>query len=363
MSDARAPSAAPLSLGRCAAYAGVVCAIVGVFALGWLLREVLLIAFGALVFAVAIRALARPLRRWLHLPEGLAVAVVVVLLVVLALGLSWLFGRQIADQMEGLGRRLPQALQDVRAWLAQQPGGEFVLSRMSSVGDGGGGNMLASAQKFLALGATTLGHAVVMFFGGIFLAANPGLYREGFVRLFPVSYREKLRVALVDAGEVLRQWLLGQLVAMICVGTLTGIGLKLVGAPLPLVLGIIAGLLNFIPILGPVLAFGPGVLVALTESPQTTVYAALVYFVVQELEGHVITPLAQRWAAKLPPAVGLFAVLTFALLFGFFGVLFGMPLAIVVMTLVRKLYVENALEDAPPPGSGRRRGGAARRGA
>jgi predicted PurR-regulated permease PerM len=263
-----------------------------------------------------------------------------------AVGLSWLFGRQIAQQLEGLGERIPRALEDVRAWIGKQPAGEFILTRISGFTDGGGS--LAGVQKFAAISVTTVGHAVLMFFGGIFMAANPALYLNGFVRLFPVGYRVKLRTALVESGEALRKWLLGQLVSMTCVGLLTGIGLRLVGAPLPLVLGIIAGLLNFIPILGPVIAFGPGVLVALTDSPQTAAYAALVYFIVQELEGHAITPLAQRWAVKLPPAYGLLAVLSFAMLFGFFGVLFGIPLAVVVMCLVQNLYIENALEKNGP---------------
>jgi predicted PurR-regulated permease PerM len=105
-----------------------------------------------------------------------------------------------------------------------------------------------------------------------------------------------------------------------------------------------AGLLEFIPAIGPVLAFVPGVLVALTEGPQIALYAAIVFIVVQQLEGSVIMPLAQRWAVELPPAYGLVAVLSFSLLFGFLGVLFGSPLAVVAMCLVQNLYVKNSLE-------------------
>lgn len=345
-SDSGANRGPRLGLGRFAAYVGIACGLVCLFALSWILRDVFLIAFGALVFAVAIRTLAWPLHRHLRLREGWAVALVVVLLVALGVGLSWLFGRQIAQQLQGLGERLPRAIEEVRAWVSGQPGGPFVLTRLSGLTDGEGS--LAGLQKFAAVSAATVGHAVLMFFGGVFMAANPGLYLDGVVRLFPVGYRPELKAALVESGDALRRWLLGQLVSMTCVGVLTGIGLRLVGAPLPLVLGIIAGLLNFIPILGPVLAFGPGVLVALTDSPHTAAYAGLVYFIVQELEGHAITPLAQRWAVKLPPAVGLLAVVSFALLFGFFGVLFGMPLAVVVMSLVRNLYIENGLEKGLP---------------
>jgi predicted PurR-regulated permease PerM len=345
MSAHRVEHGPVLGLGRFAAYVGIACGIITLFALAWVLRDVVLIAFGALVFAAVIRALAWPFHCRLGLREGWSVALIVVVLVISGIGLSWLFGRQIGQQLHGLSERLPRAVAEVRDWIEAQPVGQFVLTHVSGMVDGGGS--LAGVQKFAAVGVGTIGHAVVMFFGGIFLAANPALYLDGFLRLFPPGYRPTLRDALVESGGALRKWLLGQLVAMLCIGTLTGVGLRLVGAPLPLVLGIIAGLLNFIPILGPVIAFGPGVLVALTDSPQTAIYAALVYIVVQELEGHVITPLAQRWAVKLPPAFGLFAVLSFALLFGFFGVLFGMPLAVVVRCLVRKLYVEDGLEKSP----------------
>lgn len=345
----------PISFGRFTAYVAIVCAMVVLFAFSWMLREVLLIAFGSLVFAVAIRTLAAPLHQRARFSETWAVAVVVILLVALGLGLSWLFGQQIAQQLQGLQERIPRAIEEVRAWLEARPAGRYAIEKLSTASEEGGGSAVAGVQKFLAIGAATIGHAIVMFFGGVFMAANPKLYFDGFLRLFPVSFRPKLRGALLETGASLRHWLLGQGVSMLCVGLLTGIGLWIAGAPLALVLGIIAGLLNFIPVLGPTLAFGPGVLVALTESPRTAVYAIVVYLLVQQLEGHAITPLAQRWAVKLPPAFGLLAVLSFALLFGFFGVLFGIPLAVAVMCLVRKLYVERLEKNAPPAAIARHR--------
>lgn len=338
----------PLSLGRYAAYTGITCGIVAVFALSWMLRDVLLIAFGAMVFATALRTLAWPLQRWLHFREGWAVGTAVVALVLLAIGLGWLFGWQIAQQLQGLSERLPQAVAELRAEAESRPAGRFLLEHVSGLADGA--SAAEGAKKMLAVSAATVGHVVLMFFGGIFMAANPVLYRDALVRLFPVTYRARLEAALVYAGDGLRKWILGQLVSMTCVGILTGVGLRLVGAPLPLVLGLIAGLLNFIPIVGVLISVVPGVLVAFTEGPQTALYALIVYFVVQQLEGHAITPLAQRWAVKLPPALGLLAVLSFTLLFGFFGVLFGIPLAVVAMCLIRKLYIEDALEDRPIAG-------------
>jgi predicted PurR-regulated permease PerM len=118
------------------------------------------------------------------------------------------------------------------------------------------------------------------------------------------------------------------------------LGLWLVGVPSPIALGVIAGLLDFVPFFGPIVAAIPGVLLGFQDSPQTALYAALVYLAVQQLEGNVLQPLAQRWAVHIPPASSLLAVVAFGLLFGIVGILFAVPLAVVTMVLVRKLYVE-----------------------
>lgn len=336
-----------LTAGRVAAYTAVVAAVLAVFALTWLLRDVFLIAFGAIVFAVVIRAAAHPLIHRAGLREAWAVALVVLVIVATGIGVGWLFGHQIAQQLTGLTQRLPAALTEVRQWIAAKPMGKFVTDHLAGLSGGGNGaSALDGMKKFFTVSAVTVGHLFLMLFGGIYIAANPPLYRRGFVRLFPVRHRATLEDALLESGDALRRWITGQLVAMLAVGLLTGTGLALVGAPLPLVLGIVAGLLNFVPILGPFFSFVPGVLVAFTDSPQTALSAAAVYLVVQQLEGHAITPLAQRWAVKLPPAYSLVAIVSFGLLFGFFGVILGSPLAVVALHLVQRLYVKHGLEHA-----------------
>ena len=345
MSFATAPDSR-LTLGRLAAYTAVVVAIVTIFVLAWYLRVVLLLVFGAIIFAVLIRSLARPLIRRVGVKERWAVLIVVLVLALILAGAFWLFGQQVATQLQGLSERLPQAKDSAVAWLESTTAGKYILEQAQEVSPDQ--SWLKNASSFFAVGASTLGHLVLMFFAGVYLAANPTLYLEGAVRLFSERQRDKMRGALLESGEALRKWLLGQLVAMGSIGTLTATGLWLVGAPLPLALGLLAGLLEFIPLIGPLLAFVPGVLVAFTEGPQVALYAAIVLIVVQELEGHVIMPFAQRWAVELPPAYGLFAVFAFALLFGFLGVLFGSPLAVVVMCLVQYLYVKNGLEKNTP---------------
>ena len=336
------PRAGAFPLSRFAAYVAVACAIVVVFLLCWVLRDVVLMAFGAIIIAVIIRSLARPLITRAGIKERWAIALVVLMLAGLVLGVSWLFGQQITGQLRGVSDRIPLAVKQVQTGLEASPAGGFVVEKVEDLMEGEG--WMGRLQTLFAVSVATVGHALLMLFAGIYLASNPTLYRDGFVRLFPTRYRAKLQGALGESGEALRKWLIGQVVSMASVGTLTGLGLWAVGAPLPLALGIMAGLLEFVPVVGPVIAIVPGVLVAFTEGPQIALYAAIVYVIVQQLEGNVIMPIAQRWAVELPPAYGLISLVAFGLLFGFLGIFFGSPLAVVVMCLVQTLYVENGLE-------------------
>jgi predicted PurR-regulated permease PerM len=140
----------------------------------------------------------------------------------------------------------------------------------------------------------------------------------------------------------------GQLVAMLSVGLITGIGLWLLDVPLALSLGLIAGILEFIPFIGPILSAIPALLVAFTQDGWTPLYVLLLYLGIQQIEGNVLMPVIQKWAVSLPPALGLLGVVIFGLLFGILGVLFATPLMVVVMVFVQKLYVDTAIEPKPP---------------
>jgi predicted PurR-regulated permease PerM len=149
-----------------------------------------------------------------------------------------------------------------------------------------------------------------------------------------------VREALDEAGVALRRWLIGQLGAMAFVGVLTGIGLWAIGVPLAVPLAVLMMLLDFVPVIGPFMAAIPGVLIAFSQSPQLALYAAMVYVGVQFVEGHFVMPLAQKWAVALPPALALLGIVAFGLVFGLIGVLFAMPLLVVTVVAVNKLYIE-----------------------
>ncbi|MGZ5822679.1 MAG: AI-2E family transporter [Hyphomicrobium sp.] len=195
-------------------------------------------------------------------------------------------------------------------------------------------------------GTTIFGAAaalVVVIVAGIYIAVSPEVYRDGFVMLFPKPMQAQIAETLDDAGEALRLWLGGQLLAMIMVGILIGVGLALVGVPSALALGLIAGVTEFIPIVGPVIGAVPALLLASTGGWHTVAWTLAVLVVVQQIESNLIMPLVAGRAVALPPAVGLFAVVAIGVLFGPLGLLLGYPLAVVTDVAVRKLYVRATL--------------------
>lgn len=316
----------------------VAVALLALAALVWTVVDALLIGFGGIVFATVLLALARPLSRMTGLGPRWSLAIVIAALLVVGIVLGWLFGNEVANQFAELQRRLPEAVAKLRVWLEGSSAGRTVVA---SARDTVANAELLSQAGLIATGiVAAAGNLLLIVFLGIYFASDPALYRDGAVRLVPPAHRARVGEALDASGVALQKWLVAQAIAMVAVGVLTGTALALVGVPLALSLGVLAGLFDFIPVVGPILAAVPGILLAFTEGPQMALYAALVYLGVQQLEGNVITPLVQRWAVRLPPVLGLLAIVACGILFGALGVIFAMPLAVVTMVLVKKLYVD-----------------------
>lgn len=312
------------------------------FFIVWKLASVLLLAFGGVVLAVVLRMAAEPLARVLPLPERWAAMLATVLALLLLGAALYFFGREVGEQFDELRRRLPDALGQLGDWLSGWWGGAGEAANRAAQGLE---QFLSTSRLMNAAAATAwlITDLLVIFFVAVYVSFDPGLYRRGLLAVAPARKRPELERGFDASGTALRGWLRGQLVSMTTVGLLTWLGLWLVGVPLASALGVIAGLLEFVPILGPWLAAVPGVLLAFTVSPQTALYAALVYLAVQQVEGHIIMPLAQKWAVELPPALAVTAVVALGLLFGLPGVLFATPLVVVLLALVRRLYL-----DRPP---------------
>ena len=303
------------------------------------ISPVLMLAFGGVVMATAIRAGAVPLARRTGLSETAAVAIVTAVAVALLLGGIYLFGQRVAEEAQAMLTALKEAWAKFEAFVVRFPVGQAAMESMRS-GGGTDSDALAKVAKGTVTVFGAVADVILVFFLAAYLAVSPRTYRNGLLRLAPPSTRERIGEALDASGVALRKWLLGQLAAMASVGVLTFIGLWAIGVPLALPLAILIALLDFVPVIGPFIAAFPGVLIAFSQSPQLALYAVMVYFGVQFFEGHVIMPLAQKWAVALPPAMALLGIVAFGLVFGLIGVLFAMPLLVVTMVMVQKLYVE-----------------------
>ncbi|CAO3350642.1 AI-2E family transporter [Azospirillum melinis] len=321
--------------GELAVFTWKVLIVAGVAALGiflWRISGTLLLIFTGVLFAILLQRLTGYVQRATGLGHGWSLAIVLLTLVLLVGGGGWLMGTSMASQLGQLQEQVTKAmgmLPDGWRDRIMEQGKEWPwMNQLSS---------FASSLVYV------VGDAVVVMFAALYLAASPGLYQRGVVLLVPPRGQKRACEVMDVAGDSLWKWLIGQLVAMAAVGTMIAVGLWLLGIPSALALGIVAGLMEFIPLVGPFLAAVPALLIGFAQSPQDALWVAGLYLVIQQIEGNVITPLLQKRVVDLPPVVTIGAIAAGGVLFGIMGMFLATPLAVVVLVLVNLLYIEDKL--------------------
>lgn len=325
----------------------IVIGLVALAFLAWQLRAVLVMLFGAVVVATVFRSLADPICRWTRLPSGVSVGIAIALVFLGLAGLIALFGAQVGNQVELLSTALPEAWKAIESRISDAGLGEQLRQLLSSARSGTNG-LFANFGRVLMSVGDGIADTLVVVFGGIFLAAQPRFYKGGVIKLVPPAKRELIAEAMDDSERALRLWLKGQLIAMVAVGLLTGIGLWFLGMESAFALGLLAGLLEFIPFAGPLISAVPAVLIALAVDPQLAISVVILYIVVQQFEGAILQPMVQQYAVDLPGVVLLFSLIAFGILFGIVGIIFAAPLAVVSYVMVKKLYVQETLGTPTP---------------
>lgn len=318
-------------------------AAIALFGLAWLLwrlHDVLLLLFAAVLIAVILHAAAGAIRRFLPIPEGAALALAGILILAFASFSAAIFGREVSRQLSSLGDILPGALEALRDWIGADRAQALQDQLMPS-----GTTLAGWAEQVFAISTGVLSALVLAIVGGVYLAANPDLYRRGALRLLPRGARPAVRDFFDHTGIAMKRWLFARLSAMLVIGVITYAGLAVVGVPSALALGLIAGILEFVPFAGPILAAVPALLLALTVGHSTFFLTAGLYLVIQQIEGNLLTPLFLKQAVDLPPAVTLFTLFIFGAMFGVVGVLLAGPLTVVAYIAVRSLWMERALEE------------------
>lgn len=307
----------------------------------WIIKvtfNVFLLILAGILIALYFRGLSGILHRKLHLPQKWALPIAIIGSLLLLIGFFWFAGNSITQQVAQLSETLPATVEKVKGQMNAHPIGRKILGQVSSKG-----NMQKSSsmlQTFFSSTFGVLGDVYVVLFLGIFFTASPKIYIQGMVKLFPAPAREKATEVLSKIGTTLRKWLKGQILSMLIVTVLTAIGLWALGMPMVFVLALIAGLLNFIPNFGPLIAMIPAVLVGFMQSPTTALLVAILYILVQVLESNVITPQIQKRLIQIPPALIILSQLFMGVLTGGWGLVLATPLIAILMVVVNELWVK-----------------------
>lgn len=311
----------------------------------WRVANILLLIVAGVLLAVFLRGIARFLQR--HTPLGRTSSFIIVTFGFVLLGIAgFIFYMPLAaDGIDRLASELPNTLQNLSERLSGYEWAQRLFARLPQTD---AWSMFASNafSQIAGIFSTALGAltgSLIILVTGLYLGAEPKVYINGFVRLFPKPRRRRVQEVLSALEYSLDWWLLGRIASMAVVGILTWLGLVLLEVPLALTLAILAGLLSFVPNVGPILSAVPAVLVGLAQSPSTALYVVGLYVAVQTVESYLITPLIQREAVLLPPALVLTMQLAFGLLFGFLGLLVATPLTVILVVLVKMLYLEDRL--------------------
>lgn len=316
--------------------------------IAWNAREVILLAFAGLLVAVFLYAPAKFASRRTRLPYGRALAAYVVLLFVLVTGGIWLLGASVSEQVVQLAERLPSSVEELLQAVGSVPIGAWLLDRMA--GEAEVVTPAAGVISTVTGTATALGNAVTkaifVAFLGLFLASSPRRYRDALVRLMPRSRRIRGAEAIAAGYRALRGWVLGQLASITFVSLVTWLGLSVIGVPLALVLGLIAGLAELIPIFGPLVGFSIAALVALSLSATHLLWVVVLFLAIQLFQGNLVAPLIQQRTVDLPPAMTITAVFVAGAVFGPVGLLIATPLLAVLLALVKLLYLRDVLGES-----------------
>ncbi|MBC3538246.1 AI-2E family transporter [Rufibacter sediminis] len=309
--------------------------------------EVFLVFFAAVLFGILLHGLSSFLHRHLKLPYKWSLGVVCLLLVAAIVGFSMYLGPSLSQQGEELRRSLPATLEKLKGHIASLPYGEQLLKQISSpeklLQSQGSAMKNAFSVFYSTFGA--LANILIVLVIGIYLAVSPQETADGLVRLVPKPRRTRAREVIHVLRYTLWGWLKGTLLAMAVIGTLTTIGLWIIGVPLPLLLGVFAGLMEFIPNLGPFIAGLPAVALALVQDPGKALTVVLFFVALQSVEGYILTPLVQKRIIDLPPILTIIGQVVLGLIAGPWGLLLAVPMVAVIMVLVKMLYIEDVLGD------------------
>lgn len=360
----------------------------------WFANHIFFVVFLGVLFGLAVSSAVDRLERF-RIRRGIGAAIVVLGFYALLGGFFAWMAPTLREQSRELRTRLPEAIERVKTWVDKHQSGVIGLMLGSDEeGDStaagpdtartdsaGAPDTVAAAQPATSdtaakpagngaaserlkakisekLGGATrflfpfVSNALAAFAGlllitflAVYIGAEPGLYRAGLMHLFPHTARKRADEVLAAMAVALRKWLVTQLIAMVVIGAVSTVALLILRVKAAVALGILAGLFEFIPTIGPIISAVPAIAMGFLDSPEKALTVALVYVAIQFLENHILIPLLMRGGVDIPPALTVVTQALMALIFGFIGLMVAVPLLAAVMVPVKMLYVEGVVGD------------------
>jgi predicted PurR-regulated permease PerM len=368
--------------------ASIVAGLYVLLKLFWFANQIVIVVFLGTLFGVAVAAGTDRLTRF-RVPRGIGAGFIVITFLMILYTLGSFVAPTIVQQGRELRMRLPDAVERFEGWLNRRnpalvssllgsdsasapaesaqvttgappagatkgkaqvaPTADSVAQEPAATLRQKLGQRLAGAAHYLFPFLTStfevFAGLLLILMMSVYIGADPETYRRGLLHLFPKRKRERIGEVLTAMATILRKWLVTQLIAMIVIGTVSTIALLMLGVKAPFALGIIAGLLEFVPTVGPILSAVPAIAMGFLDSPEKALYVGLAYLAIQQIEGHLLIPLLMKGGMDLPPVLTIVTQGLMALLFGFLGLMIAVPMLAAVMVPVKMLYVEDALGD------------------
>ena len=333
------------------AWIGLVAFFISLYVL-WQIKQLLLLLFTAIVLATSLNILVKKFQQ-----KGIkrfdAVLLSVLFLIVVIVGCIWIVVPPFIDQFQDLTRLIPLGIEKLNTWidLFSERLDPRIIAFLPDT-DELNRQLQPLIQQFLGGGLTIFYNSLGVLLSTLLLLAitlmllaDPMTYREGFKRLFPAFYRRRVEEILTLCTKGLEGWLVGILFNMVVIAVLSFIGLLILGIPLALSQAMLAGVMTFIPNLGPTLSVISPMAIALIEAPWKALAVLILYIIIQQVESNLLTPIVMAQQVALLPAITLISQLFFATFFGFLGLFLSLPLTVVGQIWFKEAIIKDVLDN------------------
>ena len=322
----------------------------------WQIKQLLLLLFTAIVLATSLNILVENFQKR-GMRRGHAVSLSMFSLIAISISFIWIVVPPFVDQFQQLVFLFPQGIEKLNTWLdvlSQRldprlinllPDTEELSKQLQPLIQ----EFLGGGLSFFYNSLGVLLSILLLFVLTLMLLADPTPYRKGFIRLFPNFYRSRVKEILDLCGEGLQAWLVGILFNMVVIAVLSFIGLFFLSIPLALSQALLAGILTFIPNIGPTLSVLSPMAIALLDAPFKSVLVLIVYIVIQQVESNILTPIVMAQQVSLLPAVTLLSQVFFATFFGFLGLFLSLPLTVVGQIWFKEVIIKDVLDEWNSP--------------